>query len=193
MAISEAYTGTKTVGLDTFTVTIASPGVFTNVGHGCLLDDAVNFTTTGALPTGLVVGTVYYVISAGLTADAFQVAATKGGAAINTSGTQSGTHTMIPEHTLNTTTPETTDGIYQVVVDVGAMALADFTEIRVKEKAISGGTQRTAFTAILAHAPSADDSLWVSPSLILLHGWDVTLRQTAGTARAYPYSIRKVA
>lgn len=78
----------------TFTVTIASPGVVTNTAHGLNEGDAVFMRTTGALPTGLAVDTVYYVITAGLTADAFQVSATRGGSAINTSGTQSGTHTL---------------------------------------------------------------------------------------------------
>lgn len=77
-----------------FTVTIASPGVFSRVAHGLVLGDAVKFSTTGALPTGLTAGTTYYVISAGLTADAFQVSATSGGSAVVTSGTQSGVHTM---------------------------------------------------------------------------------------------------
>ena len=78
----------------TFTVTIASPGVFTVTGHGLGAGDTVVFTTTGALPTGLSVNTVYYVISAGLTSDEFEVSATLGGSAINTSGSQSGTHSI---------------------------------------------------------------------------------------------------
>lgn len=79
-----------------FTVTIASPGVFTDVAHGLTTNDTVKFTTTGALPTGLTAGTTYHVIAAGLTADAFEVSATQGGAAINTSGSQSGVHSVLP-------------------------------------------------------------------------------------------------
>lgn len=75
------------------TVTIASPGVVSSAAHGLVAGDKVYFTTTGALPTGIVSETEYYVISAGLTADAFELSATSGGSAINTSGTQSGTHT----------------------------------------------------------------------------------------------------
>lgn len=76
----------------TFTVTLASPGVFTKTAHGYTAGRPVKFSTTGALPTGLAAGTTYYVIATGLTADAFQVSATVGGAAVNTSGSQSGTH-----------------------------------------------------------------------------------------------------
>lgn len=36
----------------------------------------VQFTTTGALPTGVTASTNYYVISAGLTANAFEISAT---------------------------------------------------------------------------------------------------------------------
>lgn len=77
----------------TVTITIATPGVVTWTAHKRLSGDAVVFTTTGALPTGLTAGTTYYVIAAGLAADTFQVSATVGGSAINTSGSQSGTHT----------------------------------------------------------------------------------------------------
>lgn len=76
----------------TFTVTIASPAVFSKTAHGLAAGDPIIFSTTGALPTGLTAGTVYYVISAGLTADAFEVSTSVGGSAVNTSGSQSGTH-----------------------------------------------------------------------------------------------------
>ncbi len=79
--------------LGTVTVTIASPAVFSLTAHGLAAGDSVIFQTTGALPTGLTAGTTYYVITAGLTADAFEVSATAAGSAVNTSGSQSGTHT----------------------------------------------------------------------------------------------------
>lgn len=77
----------------TFTVTVASPAVFSATAHGLVAGDALRLTTTGALPTGLAAGTTYYVISAGLTADAFEVSTSRGGGAVNTTGTQSGVHT----------------------------------------------------------------------------------------------------
>ena len=76
------------------TITIASPAVFTlSAGTGqptaapaagtiCIL------STTGALPTGFTAGTQYFVVSpSGAT---FELAATSGGSAINSSGSQSG-------------------------------------------------------------------------------------------------------
>lgn len=79
----------------TATISIASPGVITTSrAHGYVAGTVIRFYTTGALPTGLSTGTDYYVISTGLTATAFQVSATLGGTAINTSGSQSGVHTV---------------------------------------------------------------------------------------------------
>lgn len=81
------------IGGATVTMTIASPCVVTETGNIRADQDPIKFTTTGALPTGLVVGTQYYVKTP--SGSTYNVSATAGGAAINTSGTQSGTHTVI--------------------------------------------------------------------------------------------------
>lgn len=78
----------------TFTVTIASPAVFTCNSHGLIVNSRMRFTTTGLLPTGLSLNTTYYVITAGFTANTFQVSTSEGGTVVNTSGTQSGVHTI---------------------------------------------------------------------------------------------------
>lgn len=77
----------------TATITIASPGVVTWTAHGLAVGDAVSFATTGALPTGLVAGTTYYVKTAP-DANTLTLAATAGGTAIVTTGSQSGVHTI---------------------------------------------------------------------------------------------------
>jgi hypothetical protein len=73
------------------TITIASPGVITWVGHGQPVGTKIVFSTTGALPTGITAGAIYYITS--VTADTFKISTTSGGTALNTTGTQSGTHT----------------------------------------------------------------------------------------------------
>ena len=90
---------TALTALGTPTITIASPAVITLASHGLIVGDSVQFATTGTLPTGLVPSTNYYVIAAGLTTNTFEVSTTSGGSAVNTTGSQSGTHT------LNRTTP----------------------------------------------------------------------------------------
>jgi hypothetical protein len=72
-------------------MTIASPCVVTWTAHGKADGDPISFTTTGALATGLVAGTTYFVKSPAT--NTFNVAATSGGTAIVTSGSQSGVHT----------------------------------------------------------------------------------------------------
>jgi hypothetical protein len=86
------------------TMTIASPCVVTFTAHGMAADSTFRFVTSGALPTGVSAETTYYVIAAGLTADAFEFSASYGGAAVNSSGTQSGTHQVWADgwQTLNT-------------------------------------------------------------------------------------------
>ena len=77
----------------TFTVTIASPGVFTKTSHGFLGGERIRLSTTGALPTGLSSGIDYFVTY--IDANTFRLSTTLGGSAINTSGSQSGTHSYI--------------------------------------------------------------------------------------------------
>lgn len=108
----------------TVTITIASPGVVTWTGHNFLAGSPIVFSTTGALPTGLTAGTVYYVVSPAV--NTFQVSATSGGAPINTSGSQSGVHTATNSSRL--TIPTT--GIYLVVGNVttsGTLVAGDFS------------------------------------------------------------------
>lgn len=76
------------------TMTIASPAVVTSLAHGLIAGDKIYFTTTGALPTGVTANTTYYVLSTSLTNDTFRFSATSGGTAINSSGSQSGVHTL---------------------------------------------------------------------------------------------------
>ena len=88
-AESESF---MTRGTATVTMTIAAPGVVTWTAHGMLAGDAVKFSTTGALPTGVVADTVYWLRT--VDANTFTLAATAALAAdITTSGSQSGVQT----------------------------------------------------------------------------------------------------
>ena len=73
------------------TLTIASPCVIT-LSNIFAEGTAIKLSTTGALPTGLTAGTTYYLINVdGATAN---LSATLTGTAINTSGSQSGVHSI---------------------------------------------------------------------------------------------------
>jgi len=77
----------------TATITIASPAVVTATAHGMVEGQQFEFTTTGALPTGLSVDTIYFCRSP--STNTFNVSAEPQGTIINTSGTQSGTHKVL--------------------------------------------------------------------------------------------------
>jgi hypothetical protein len=77
----------------TVTLTIASPCVGTITAHGFANGQIVRLQTTGALPSGLAVGIDYFLVN--VAANTMQFSATLGGVAIATTGTQSGTHTLI--------------------------------------------------------------------------------------------------
>lgn len=78
----------------TVTISIASPAVITDTSHPLSANDPIKFTTTNALPTGLVTSQKYYVKTV-LSANTYTVSSTPGGAEINTSGTQAGTQKVI--------------------------------------------------------------------------------------------------
>jgi len=102
------------------TITIASPAVVTATAHNFSVGQRVRFTTTGVLPTPLTVGTDYFIISTGFGVNAFRISATYGGAAINTSGTQSGSHIVVGYFELQL---QDSTG---AVIGKGSTAAADF-------------------------------------------------------------------
>jgi hypothetical protein len=75
----------------TITLTIASPCVMTWTQSQLPDNTPIRFTTSGALPTGLTVGTIYF--ARRITDSTYYIAAGINGQGINTSGSQSGTHT----------------------------------------------------------------------------------------------------
>lgn len=85
---------------------------------------------------------------------------------------------------------DTTDGVFQVWLDLSDMVAGDQLQIKLYEKVRAGDTQRSFHTTILTGPQS--DPIWVSPSLILMHGWDITLDALAGTITVN-WSIRQVA
>ena len=85
------YYWNSSVGLSPIqmTISIAAPGIITlPVDFSIANGTAISLTSTGALPTGLTVGTTYFVVNS--TGNTFELSATLGGASITTSGTQSG-------------------------------------------------------------------------------------------------------
>lgn len=83
----------------------------------------------------------------------------------------------------------TTPAVIQLFVDTVNMVSGDEYLIQIKDKIISGGVQRSIYSAYIEGKQS---SPFVTPTLILYHGWDITMDLIAGTGRSISWSIRKV-
>lgn len=79
-------------------------------------------------------------------------------------------------------------GVYQVFLDISDIGFGEELRIRIYEKCRSGDTVRIIYESYIPYAVS---ETWVSPSLVLMHGWDVTLLATTGSFNVN-WSIRKV-
>ena len=85
----------------------------------------------------------------------------------------------------------TDDGVYQLFIDGAVFAKGDEFVVRIYEKVEgTGGAKRVVATFYLMGAQAQN---FVSPALLLINGWDMTLQKIAGTDRAVDASIRKVA
>lgn len=105
------------------------------------------------------------------------------------SATISTTEFSIPNGTTYVSTAGiTTSGVYQPFLDTSAQLVGMTLQIRVYERVTSSSAQRVVYEAFLTGAMT---DTWVSPSLTLMNGWDVTLKQTTSSATIH-WSIRRV-
>lgn len=86
----------------------------------------------------------------------------------------------------------TDDGLYQPFLDLNALADGDVFEFKIYEKVDSAATQRVVHYETLANAQGKALN-YAAPSLLLIHGWDMTIKKLSGTDRIIRWSIRKVA
>ena len=184
-ALSQSGTKTATVA-GTCTISNASPGVIT-ITNTCAANDQVVFTTTGTLPTGLTAGTTYFVISAGLSSSVFEVSATLGGAAINTSSAGSGTHTATIEHLLAT---DTNNGTFVCETDTSNMALSDLVEFRIYTITLSGGALVQAWKWPFQNVQINNHKLF--PPVASDQSIKFMVKQLAGTGRAFAWKMLRV-
>lgn len=90
-----------------------------------------------------------------------------------------------------TLSSQTTDGVYQVFLDLNALTSTEEYRLRIYEKTRSSSTQRIVEEVIISGAQT--QPVYVTPALLLLHGWTVTLKKNQGTDRTIEWSIRQVA
>lgn len=103
------------------------------------------------------------------------------------SGSQAAT--LDTEHTL-TTQNSGVDGLYQVWLDVNAMANGDVTYLRIYRKIRSAGTQRLWINKPFSNVQS--EKIWESPLFLATDEIVVKLEQTDGTGRTYEWGLVKL-
>jgi len=94
---SPLYYWDANIGYTSTTITFANTTptpCLVSCSLNLLENTPITFSTTGALPTGLIPGIIYYVVNAGTTE--FNIAASAGGTPIVVSGLGSGTQTVSP-------------------------------------------------------------------------------------------------
>lgn len=104
---------------------------------------------------------------------------------LHSEGTQSAS--IGTEHTL--TGAETTAGFYVFLIDVNAMLSGDTLEIRFKNTTLSsGGTQREMHKDTIVFQ-NITQPIIQYPAILFVNDWDISIKQTAGTGRSFPWSI----
>jgi hypothetical protein len=110
----------------------------------------------------------------------------------NSQTISTGEHSMPNDAGYSSGSPITVSGVYQAFVDLSAMAAGDEFELTVYEKISgSGSTQRVVYKKNFFG--SCAMPIQVTPSLVLINGWDMTLKKIAGTDRSIEWSIRRAA
>ena|SRR3990172_2175581 len=85
----------------------------------------------------------------------------------------------------------TDDGVYQLWIDAGTMAKGDEFIVRAYEKVEGTGGVKKVFGSWSLQGVQAEN--FVTPTFILINGWDFTIQKLVGTDRAFDASIRKIA
>ena len=98
-------------------------------------------------------------------------------------------YSMVANTTASVPLSNTDDGFYQVFVDLSNLAAGDQFQVKLYEK-VYNGSQGVAevwtFTGVQAKP------IFITPGVLLVEGWDCTIKKIAGTDRTIYFSIRRV-
>lgn len=84
----------------------------------------------------------------------------------------------------------TDDGVFQLMLDLNALTNSDDFELKMYEKCLSSSSKRL-FSYTYLRGTYAEP-IMVFPCVILMHGWDMTLRRLNGSDRSILWSIRQL-
>lgn len=110
--------------------------------------------------------------------------------AFNGSATIGTTEYDLPSNS-TTVSAQTTDGIYQLFLDLSNLTATESYQLNIYEKVQSSSTQRIIDSTTLSGVQV--EPVYVTSALLLLHGWTYTLTKLQGTSQSIAWSIRQVA
>lgn len=93
------------------------------------------------------------------------------------------------EHELDT---DATGGVYVLAVDTAAMALGDVLELRIKSKVLGGGALGLAYQGAFSNAQPEPLKYSIPISIPATIDIVVSLKQTAGTGRSFPWRLMTI-
>lgn len=85
----------------------------------------------------------------------------------------------------------TTNAVVQLFMDLSELTATEEYRLRIYEKCVDGATQKVIEEVIISGVQI--QPIYVTPSLILMHGWTFTLKMNQGTPRSITWSIRQLA
>lgn len=110
----------------------------------------------------------------------------------NNSATIGTTEYDLPTNSTSAVSSQSSQGIYQVFLDLNTLTATEEYRLRIYEKVRSSSTQRVIEEIIISGSQSPQPVL-VTPALLLKNGWSYTLKLNQGTPRTIEWSIRQVA
>lgn len=90
-----------------------------------------------------------------------------------------------------TKSSQVADGVFQLFLDLNAMTANEAYRLRIYEKTRSTDTQRLVEDLTISGVQT--EPVYVTPALLLMHGWTFTLTKTLGADQTITWSIRQVA
>ena len=176
----------------TQTTVIATRSVADAVTNSTTLVTSATIVYVAGDVNRIVTGSADYVVGSYI---ASRTSATNADLSVACTGTHSGqTLNITSEFVLADTSAA---GTYVASVDLNAMAAGDIVELRLYEMTLTTGTRRVAYYQRYDGAQPTDSqiaiSVPISTALTDTGAVRLTLTQTKGTARAFPWNLKKFA
>ena len=101
----------------------------------------------------------------------------------------SGTVTSVINSELTLLTALTSQNYIVLKIDLSAMQAGDIVQLLAYTKVLSSGTSKPAYPSIFSGVQPSNNLIWFSTPMPSDSEAHFTLKQTAGSPRAYPWSV----